>query len=128
MAISAPAFPQPFYNQWSNSTETATHTYNFCICANTPYAVSGMVWVPGAKSIGKDVARYAPALKAYAESLSQTYGQDEVTFVYAQPSAGLVEGVGAPNIENALSVEISNWPRNMREIATKLGALAAGGK
>ena len=29
-----PAFPQPYYNQWASETETATHTYNFCISPN----------------------------------------------------------------------------------------------
>jgi sialate O-acetylesterase len=126
MAISAPRFPQPYFNQWSNDTETATHTYNFCISPNTPYAVSGVVWVPGAKSIGKDVARYAPALKAYAESLAETYGQAKVRFLFAQPSAALVKGVAKPSIEGALAVEFSKWPK-MNDIATKLGVLAAGG-
>jgi len=126
MAISAPAFPQPYFNQWSNDTETATHTYNWCIAPNTPYAVRGVVWVPGQKSIGKDVARYASAVAALAGSLPKTYGVDGVRFVFAQPSAGLVEGIAKPEIAGAASVDFDKWPRNMAEIATRLGAAARG--
>jgi hypothetical protein len=121
----APDFPQPYYNQWASETETATHTYNFCICPNTPLAVSGVVWVPGAKNMGKDVARYAAALETYAASLPQTYGQDKVTFVYAQPTAELVPGIAKPKIENGESVDFGEWPKSLKDIATKLGALAA---
>jgi hypothetical protein len=31
MAEKARTFSQPYYNQWVSRTETATHTYNFCI-------------------------------------------------------------------------------------------------
>lgn len=125
MASQAPAFPQPYYNQWSNYTETATHTYNFCISPITPYAVRGVVWIPGQKNIGENVSRYAPALNAYASSLAQTYGQDKVTFVYAQPTAELVEGMTKPQIKNGVSAEFGEWPKTSQDIAAKLGALAA---
>ena len=120
-----PPFPEPYYNQWSADTETATHTYNFCISPNTPLAVTGVVWIPGEKNMGKDVSRYAAALEAYADSLPQTYGQDQVPFVYAQPVVGRVGGIAKPNIRNAVSVELDQWPKSLREIATRLGALAA---
>jgi hypothetical protein len=120
----APAFPQPYYNQWASETETATHTYNFCISPNTPLAVSGVVWIPGAKNMGKDVSRYKAALEAYAASLPQTYSQEKVPFLYAQPSAELVEGVGKPEIPNAKSIELNEWPKSLKEIAARLGAQA----
>ncbi len=120
----APPFPQPYYNQWVSRTETATHTYNFCISPLTPYAVRGVVWVPGKDSITEDVQRYAPSLSAYAKSLAATYGQDKVTFVYAQPTAELVEGIGRPLIASDKSVELSQWPKSLQDIMTKLGALA----
>jgi len=120
-----PKFPQPYFNEWSNETESATHTYNFCICPNTPFAVKGVIWIPSPKNIGKDASRYTAALEAYAASLPQTYGQDRVTFVYAHPTAKLVEGVTKPKIKGAVSVEFSQWPKSLKDIATKLGALAA---
>jgi len=120
-----PPFPQPYYNQWASETETATHTYNFCISPNTPLAVSGVVWIPGEKNMGQDVSRYAAALEAYAASLTQTYGQQKVPFLYAQPAASLVEGITAPRIEGALSIEFDQWPKGLETIATGLGALAA---
>jgi hypothetical protein len=123
----APAFPQPYYNQWSSETETATHTYNFCISPNTPLAVCGVIWIPGAKSMGKDVSRYQAALEAYAASLPQTYGQEKVAFVFAQPTPELVEGVGKPEIPNSKSIEFDEWPKSLKEMATKLGALAKSG-
>jgi len=121
----APSFPQPYYNQWASETETATHTYNFCISPNTPLAVSGVVWIPGEKNMGKDVSRYKAALEAYAASLPQTYGQEKIDFGYAHPTAELVEGIGKPKIENGKSIEMDQWPKSVKEIAAELGALAA---
>jgi len=121
----APDFPQPYYNQWASETETATHTYNFCISPNTPLAVSGVVWIPGKANLGKDVSRYSAALKAYAISLPQTFGQDKVAFVYAHPTADLIEGITEPQIEDSINVEFSEWPQSLQVIAARLGALAA---
>ena len=126
LAASPPSFPQPYYNQWASRTETATHTYNFCISPLTPFAVRGVVWIPGKDNISDDVSRYSPALEAYAASLAETYGQEKVRFVYAQPAATLVEGIGKPKIENCVSVEFNQWPKSLQEIATDLGAAAAG--
>jgi sialate O-acetylesterase len=126
LAEKAPAFPEPYYNHWASYTETACQTYNFCVCPLTPFAVRGVAWIPGEKNIGKDVSKYAPALKAYAASLARTYGQDTVPFVFTQPSVGLVDGIAKPEIENAMGVEFDQWPRSLQEIAGKLGASAAG--
>lgn len=125
LAASPPAFPQPLRNQWARHTENATLTYNFCICPLTPLAVRGVVWIPGEHNIGESVSRYAPALSAYAASLVETYGQKSVPFLYAQPSAALVEGIARPRIGNAVSLEFDRWPKSLRHVATKLGSLAA---
>jgi len=124
-AESAPAFPQPYFNQWENRTETATHTYNFCISPLTPFAVRGVVWIPSEDNLSADISRYTPALEAYAASLAETYGQETVPFVYAHPAAALVAGLGSPGIEGSASVEFNAWPRSARALATQLGALAA---
>jgi len=125
LADRAPAFPQPYYNQWASRTETATHTYNFCISPLTPFAVRGVTWIPGKNNISDDVSKYSPSLEVYAASLAETYGQERVPFLYAQPAASLVEGIGTPHIEGALSVEFDRWPNSLEAIATRLGALAA---
>ena len=126
LADGPPPFPQPYYNEWAARTETATHTYNFCISPLTPFGVRGVVWIPGKDNISADVSKYSPSLEVYAASLAETYGQEKVPFVYAQPAAALVEGIGKPKIENAASVEFSQWPKSLQEIAAELGAAAAG--
>jgi hypothetical protein len=69
---------------------------------------------------------YTAALEAYAASLPQTYGQEKIAFVYAHPTAELVEGIGKPRIENGKSIEMDQWPKSVKETAAELGALAAG--
>lgn len=128
LAESPPAFPQPKRNQWAKHTENATLTYNFCISPLTPHAIRGVVWIPGPHNIGKDVGQYAPAMRALAASLAETYGQPNVPFFYAQPSPDLVEGITNPKIENAVSLEFDRWPKSLHDIATRLGALAARGQ
>lgn len=81
--------------------------------------------MPGSKNIAKDVSRYAAAVEAYAASLPETYGQDKLTFLYAQPVAELVEGIEKVQIRNSMSVEFNEWPKSLKDIATRLGALAA---
>jgi hypothetical protein len=125
LADRAPAFPEPYYNQWASRTETATHTYNFCISPLTPFAVRGVTWIPGKNNISEDVSRYSPSLEVYAASLAETYGQENVPFLYAQPAATLVEGIGTPQIEGALSIELDQWPKSLQAAATRLGTLAA---
>ena len=126
LAIRTPAFPAPFYDQWARRTTTATHTYNFCISPITPFGVRGVVWIPDKENISDDASQYAKALKAYAESLPETYGQDSVAFVYAQPTNTLVNGVQQTKIKNAKCVTFDAWPKSLKEIATKLGTAAVG--
>ena len=125
LAGQAPAFPQPYYNQWASRTETATHTYNFCISPLTPFAVRGVAWIPGKNNISEDASKYSPSLKVYTASLAETYGQKKVPFLYAQPAASLVEGIVPAQIEGALSIEFDEWPKSLEAIATQLGTLAA---
>ena len=125
LASSPPSFPAPYYNQWASRTETATHTYNFCISPITPFAIRGVVWIPGKNNIGEDVPKYAAALDAYARSCAKTYGQEKVSFVYAQPTAKLAPGITKPQNKSAMSVEFGEWPKSLQSIATELGRLAA---
>ena len=125
LADRAPAFPQPYYNQWASRTETATHTYNFCVSPLTPFAVSGVTWIPGKDNISEDVAKYSPSLEVYAASLAETYAQEKVHFLYAQPAASLVDGIATPRVAGALGIEFAAWPKSLEAIATQLGTLAA---
>ncbi len=125
LAESSPPFPTPYYNQWVSRTETATHTYNFCISPLTPNAVRGVVWVPEQDNISDNVAHYAPSLALYAASLPQTYEQPVVPFLFVQPSEAVVPGITAPTIKNATRIDISEWPKNWSAVATQLGEAAA---
>ncbi len=124
LADAAPVFPEPFYNQWVSRTETPTHTYNFCISPLTPFAVRGVVWIPGKDNISTDVSRYAPSLEVFASSLAATFGQKGVPFLYAQPSSSLVPGITTPEIANSSHVEFAEWPKTLETLASQLGELA----
>ena len=86
--------------------------------------VAGVIWVPSEGNIGENTAHYAAELEIYAKSLSDTYGQDEVQFLYAQPAGSLVEGITAPNIPNAKSISFNQWPKSLKAIADGLAELA----
>jgi hypothetical protein len=120
LAASFPSFPAPPYNEWVSYTETATHTYNFCLAPNTPCAVRGVVWMPDPSNLGTDKSRYAAALTAYANSLPITYGQAQVPFVFAHPK----DGGEAPKLPNAARIDFAEWPKSLAEIATRLGQAA----
>lgn len=126
LAAGPPGFPQPVYDQWSPRTENATLTYNFCISPLSPAAISGLVWVPGPDNVGSDPGRYAAALEVFAESLAATWGQAQVPFFYAQPAAGLVDGITAPTLAGpGGAVSLDAWPKSTREVVEALGARAA---
>ena len=48
--------------------------------------------------MGYEPKEYAAELEIYAKSLSSTYGQDNVKFIFAQPESSLVPGITAPKI------------------------------
>ena len=74
---------------------------------------------------GQTVKAQECFLEVYAASIAETYGQEKVPFLYAQPTASLVEGIAAPKIKGALSIEFDEWPKSLQAIATQLGTLAA---
>ena len=122
VADAIPRFPAPFYNEWVSYTETATHTYNFCLAPNTPCAVRGVVWMPDPTNLGTDKSRYPAAVAAYAKTLPHTYnfGQGKVPFFYAHPA----EGGKAPDLPGAVRIDFSAWPKSLADIATQLGTAA----
>jgi len=118
LAAAIPNFPSPPYNQWVGYTETATHTYNFCIAPNTPCGVRGVVWMPDPSNLETDKSRYAAAVAAYANSLPITYGQTKVPFVFAHPK----DGGEAPKLPDATRIDFAEWPKSLADIATQLGS------
>ena len=123
-ALKAPSFPEAGKSGTVASDTIPTYTYNWCVSPLTPMSVAGVVWVPSESNIGENPAHYAAELGVYAKSLSDTYGQDEVQFLYAQPANSLIEGLTAPKIEGSKSVSFDQWPKSLKSIATALAELA----
>ncbi len=117
-----PAFPEPGRDGDVKPDTIPTLAYNWCVSPLTPMAVTGVIWVPGNANLGYTAADYSAELEIYARSLPATYGQDRVPFLYAHPSPKLFPGVASPKIDNSITVEFDQWPKGLREIATRLGA------
>jgi hypothetical protein len=124
LKVTAPGFPEAGTNKAVPVDKIPTYAYNWCVSPLTPMAVSGVIWIPSQAGIGENPAHYAAELEAYAKSLPSTYGQENVSFLYIQPTASLVPGITAANISGAKSMEISVWPQTLREIASQLGNAA----
>ena len=92
----------------------------------TPMAVAGVIWVPSENNLGYEPGEYAAEMEAYAKSLTGTYGQDPVQFIYAQPSDSLVETISSPQISGAKRVTYERWPKSLREMAIEMAQLAEG--
>lgn len=122
--LQVPAFPQPGKSDAVRPDMIPTYAYNWCVSPLTPVAVAGVIWVPSEHNLGYTPANYAAELEIYARSLPDTYGQDRVQFIYAQPAGSLVKGITAPKIRGAKSVVFSQWPKSLKEIAIKMAKLA----
>jgi len=115
-----PAFPEPGRDGGVKPDTVPTLAYNWCISPLTPMSVAGVVWMPGPANIGYTPSDYAAELEIYARSLPATYGQDQVQFLYAQPSATLVEGITTPSIRNGKAVTFDAWPKSLKSIAAEM--------
>ena len=124
LPLQAPAFPEAGKGGEVSSDTIPTYAYNWCVSPLTPMGVAGVIWVPSESNIGENPAEYASELEIYAKSLSATYGQTEVQFLYAQPANSLAEGITEPNIAGAKSVTFDQWPKSLRDIAIGLAELA----
>jgi len=121
--LAAPPFPEAGKGGEIGSDTIPTYAYNWCVSPMTPLAVAGVIWVPSENNIGYEPALYAPELEIYAKSLPDTYGQDQVQFIYAQPAGSLVDGITNPSIPDAKSVTFDRWPKSLKEIAIKAARL-----
>lgn len=120
-----PGFPAPGQNPDVPGDTIPTYTYNWCVSPLTPMAVAGVIWVPSEYSIGANPSEYAAELEIYARSLTTTYGQETVPFLYAHPAPTLVKGIGEPDLPNAEKITFDAWPESLREIAAKMAARVA---
>ncbi len=114
-----PGFPAPGGSAVPGDL-VPTYTYNWCISPMTPMAVAGVIWIPSDYNISPNPADYAAELEIYAKSLPETYGQNQIEFIYAQPSAKLVKGITAPAILDAKSVTFDAWPKSLKELAIQM--------
>jgi sialate O-acetylesterase len=114
-----PEFPGPDRDMTRLGT-IPSQTYNWCVSPLTPMAVAGVIWVPAEVNIGENPTDYAAELEIYAKSLPKTYGQEKVRFIYAQPSAELVQGITSPALSGAEKVTFNQWPKSLKELAIEM--------
>ncbi len=119
-----PAFPEPGRSGSVKPDTVPTFAYNWCVSPLTPMGVAGVIWVAGEPNIGYNPADYSAELETYARSLPATYGQENVPFFHAQPSATLVPGITPAKIPNAKSADFDQWPKSLKDIASQLGTAA----
>ena len=118
--LAAPPYPEAGKSESIRSDMIPTYAYNWCVSPMTPMAVSGVIWIPSENNIGYTPANYAAELEIYAKSLAGTYGLEELPFIYAQPTASLVEGITKPKIPGATSVTFAAWPKSLKNIAVEM--------
>jgi hypothetical protein len=122
-SLRAPAFPEAGKGDAVSSDTIPTYAYNWCVSPLTPMGVSGVIWVPSESNIGENPKEYAAELETYAKSLADTYGQEKVQFLYAQPASSLVEGINIPKIPGAKSVSFDQWPKSVQSLAVSLAKM-----
>ena len=122
--LQAPAFPEAGRGDDVASDTIPTYAYNWNVSPLTPLGVAGVIWVPSESNIGENPSEYATELEIYAKSLSSTYAQKRVPFLYAQPSESLVEGMTSPKIPGAKFITLDAWPKSLKELAHSLGKMA----
>ncbi len=121
--LQAPAFPEPGKGEAVPQDTIPTYAYNWCVSPLTPMGVAGVIWIPSEGNIGEHPEDYAAEMEIYANSLSRTYDQKNIQFLYAQPAKSLVEGITVPNIQGVKTVTFDQWPKSMKGVAVKLAKL-----
>ncbi|MDC0294165.1 sialate O-acetylesterase [Mariniblastus sp.] len=122
--LGGPAFPEAGRSTDVKADTIPTYAYNWCVSPMTPMAVAGVIWVPSENNIGYEPKDYAAELEIYADSLSSTYGQANVKFIYAQPEGSLVPGITVPGISSETRVPFSQWPKSLKDLAVEMARLA----
>ena len=124
LAANAPlAFP-PFPTAERESGVTPdmvpTGAYNWCVSPFAPMALAGVIWVPSEGNIGPEPAQYARELEIFGQSLPQTFGGKNVSFIFAQPDAALVKGITEPKLPSAKMIRFTAWPKTLKDIASQM--------
>ena len=122
--LGGPAFPEAGRSTNVSADTIPTYAYNWCVSPMTPMAISGVIWVPSENNMGYEPKEYAAELEIYAKSLSSTYGQDNVKFIFAQPESSLVPGITAPKISPKNNATFSQWPKSLKDLAIEMAKLA----
>ena len=122
--LGGPAFPEAGKGGEVKADTIPTYAYNWCVSPMTPMAVAGVIWVPSENNIGYVPANYAAEMEIFAKSLPNTYGQEKVQFIYAQPTSSLVEGIKTPKIAGAKMATFDQWPKSLKDLATEMAHLA----
>ena len=122
--LGGPAFPEAGRSTNVSADTIPTYAYNWCVSPMTPMAISGVIWVPSENNMGYEPKEYAAELEIYAKSLSSTYGQDNVKFIFAQPESSLVPGITAPKIPTNNNATFSQWPKSLKDLAIEMARLA----
>lgn len=122
--LGGPAFPEAGKSTNVSADTIPTYAYNWCVSPMTPMAISGVIWVPSENNMGYEPKEYAAELEIYAKSLSSTYGQDNVKFIFAQPESSLVPGITAPKISPKNNITFSKWPKSLKDLAIEMATLA----
>ncbi|MGI9497487.1 MAG: sialate O-acetylesterase [Mariniblastus sp.] len=122
--LGGPAFPEAGRSTKVSADTIPTYAYNWCVSPMTPMAISGVIWVPSENNMGYEPKEYAAELEIYAKSLSSTYGQDNVKFIFAQPESSLVPGITAPKIPTNNNATFSQWPKSLKDLAIEMARLA----
>ncbi|MDA7906296.1 sialate O-acetylesterase [Mariniblastus sp.] len=122
--LGGPAFPEAGRSTDVKADTIPTYAYNWCVSPMTPMAVAGVIWVPSENNIGYEPKDYAAELEIYADSLSSTYGQANVKFIYAQPEGSLVPGITVPGMSSETRVPFSQWPKSLKDLAVEMARLA----
>ena len=122
--LGGPAFPEAGKSSEVKTDMIPTYAYNWCVSPMTPMAVAGVIWVPSENNIGYVPANYAAEVEIYANSLVNTYGHENVQFLYAQPTGSLVEGIITPRIAGAKMATFDQWPKSLKDLATRMAQMA----
>jgi hypothetical protein len=120
--LKAPGFPEAGKGDVPIDA-VPTYAYNWMVSPHTPMSVAGVLWIPAEYNIGHAPENYAAEMEIYARSLTNTYGQEEVQFIYAQPAGSLVEGISTPKIPGAKIVTFDQWPKSLKDIAVEMAEL-----
>jgi len=95
-----------------DAKSSATLTYNVLVKSFTPVSLKGAIFI-SADSMGGEGQRatFGPELSVLGNALREDFGDEEIPFIYTQPSEKLAPGITKPEKLKGTSkaVEINSW-------------------